>query len=53
MLRKLATAAALATVLASCAVSAQVIGLPGLICTNSNHRDWEQGAGYGKEKAHT
>jgi hypothetical protein len=28
-------------------------GLPGLICTNSNHRDWEQGAGYGKEKAHT
>ncbi len=27
-------------------------GLPGLICTSCNHRNWIQGAGYGKEAAH-
>jgi site-specific recombinase XerD len=27
-------------------------GLPGLICTSCNHRNWVQGAGYGKEAAH-
>jgi integrase len=28
------------------------LGLPGLICTSCNHRNWIQGAGYGKEASH-
>jgi hypothetical protein len=27
-------------------------GLPGLICTSCNHRNWVRGAGYGKEAAY-